>query len=103
MSLWRQNVELFLCTDMRLLSSYEWTHGKESLWLLGARHQTHPGGEHRMWKDDVGRHHPGSAVSRLSGQLQELPAAKRDLRSQEPHPGGGTEVVLVWRQDGGER
>lgn len=36
MSLWRQNVKLYLCTDMRLLSSYEWTRGRESLWLLGA-------------------------------------------------------------------
>ena len=94
--------EVLSYADMRLLSSNEWTRGGESLRLLGARPQTRSRGKHRLWEDDVGRHRPGSAVFRLWQQLQELPAAKRDVRWQEPHPRGGTQVVLVRRQDGGE-
>ena len=56
-----------------------------------------------MWKDVFSRHHPGPALGRLYLYLQELPAATGLHRGQEHDPGGGAEMVLERRQDGGQR
>lgn len=85
------------------LSSYGWTLERELPWVLAPRAETYSFGKHWMWKDVLSRHYPGPGLlPRLSQCLQELPAATGRLRWQERDPGGGAEMVLERRQDGGQ-
>ena len=83
-------------------SSHEWTLEKE-LHVLFPRAETCSIGKHWMWKDVFSWHHPGSAVPHLAQCLADLPGATGHVWGQDCDSGGGAEMVLGRRKDGGER